>query len=67
VTTPILLITADHALSHEEVIAVGGQGVVRKDRLGLMLAAAIAQMLDLKLHDTIREQHRESDAQRPLR
>jgi len=61
VTTPILLMTADHALSHEEVI------VVRKERLGLMLPAAIAQMLDLKLHDTIREQHRESDAQRPLR
>lgn len=50
VTTPILLITADHALSHEEVIAVGGQGVIRKDRLGLMLPPAIAQMLDLKLH-----------------
>jgi CheY-like chemotaxis protein len=50
VTTPILLITADPALSHEDVIAAGGQGLLRKDHFGLMLPAAVAQMLDLKLH-----------------
>src|SRR5690348_10086389 len=48
-TTPILLVTVTHRLSHEQVVAVGGQGVMRKDHLALLLPDAIARLLELKL------------------
>jgi CheY-like chemotaxis protein len=47
--TPILLVTATHTITHEQVIAVGGQGVIRKDRLSYMLPVAIARALEVKV------------------
>jgi CheY-like chemotaxis protein len=41
--TPILLVTATHTLEHEQVAAVGGQGVIRKDRLPQLLPVAVAR------------------------
>ena len=49
VTTPILLVTVTHTLDHDEVLAAGGQGVIRKDHLIHLLPAAIANALELKL------------------
>ena len=46
--TPILLITATHTITHEQVIAVGGQGVIRKDRLSYLLPVAVARALEVK-------------------
>ena len=46
--TPILLVTCTHSISHEEVTAVGGQGVIRKDHLSYLLPVAAAGALDLK-------------------
>src|SRR5258706_12691567 len=47
--TPILLVTATHSIAHEQVIAVGGQGVIRKDRLPQMLPVAVACTLEVKI------------------
>jgi CheY-like chemotaxis protein len=49
--TPILLITATHTITHEQILAVGGQGVIRKDRLSHMLPMAVARTLEVKLLD----------------
>jgi CheY-like chemotaxis protein len=46
--TPILLVTATHTLTHEQVIAVGAQGVIRKDRLPYVLPAAVASLMEMK-------------------
>ena len=48
--TPILLVTATHTLEHEQVIAVGGQGVIRKDHLAQLLPVAVASALETPLH-----------------
>jgi len=48
-TTPILMITVTHSIGHEEVLAAGGQGVLRKDHLIHLLPAAVANALELKL------------------
>ena len=48
VTTPILLMTATHSINHDEVLAAGGQGVIRKDHLTHVLPVAIASALELK-------------------
>ncbi len=45
--TPILLVTATHSIKHEQVIAVGGQGVIRKDRLPQLLPVAVARTLEV--------------------
>ena len=45
--TPILLVTATHTITHEQVIAVGGQGVIRKDRLSHLLPVAVARALEV--------------------
>ena len=50
VSTPILLVTVTHTITHEEVIAAGGQGVIRKDHLIHVLATAIATALEPRLH-----------------
>jgi CheY-like chemotaxis protein len=47
--TPILLVTATHTITHEQVIAVGGQGVIRKDRLSHLLPVAVARTLEVTL------------------
>jgi len=47
--TPILLVTATHSITHEQVIAVGGQGVIRKDRLSYLLPVSIASALEVKV------------------
>ena len=47
--TPILLVTATHSIEHEQVIAVGGQGVMRKDRLAQLLPVAVASALEAPL------------------
>jgi CheY-like chemotaxis protein len=49
--TPILLVTATHTITHEQILAVGGQGVIRKDRLSHMLPMAVARTLEVKLLD----------------
>jgi CheY-like chemotaxis protein len=46
--TPILLITSTHSISHEQVIAVGGQGVIRKDHLAHLLPVAAARALEVR-------------------
>ena len=48
-TTPILIITATHSISHEEAISAGAQGVMRKDHLAQLLPAAVAQLHELKV------------------
>jgi CheY-like chemotaxis protein len=48
-TTPILVVTVTHSIDHDEVLAAGGQGVVRKDHLTHLLPAAVANALELKL------------------
>ncbi len=48
-TTPILMVTVTHSICHDEVLAAGGQGVVRKDHLTHLLPAAVANALELKL------------------
>lgn len=48
--TSILLVTATHSLDHEQVIAEGGQGVLRKDHLAQLLPAAVASALEASLH-----------------
>jgi len=45
--TPILLVTCTHSISHEEVIAVGGQGVIRKDHLSHLLPVAAVRALEV--------------------
>jgi CheY-like chemotaxis protein len=47
--TPILVVTAAHTITHEQVVAVGGQGVVRKDRLTHLLPVAVARVLELRI------------------
>ena len=47
--TPILLVTATHSLTHDQIIAVGGQGIIRKDRLSQLLPVAVARTLEVKL------------------
>ena len=47
--TPILLVTATHTITHEQILAVGGQGVIRKDRLSHLLPMAVARTLEVKL------------------
>ena len=54
VTTPILLVTVTHSLDHDEVLAAGGQGVIRKDHLIHLLPVALANALELKLTDMTR-------------
>ena len=49
-TTPILLVTVTHSIEHDEVLAAGGQGVIRKDHLIHVLPAAIANALELRLN-----------------
>jgi len=49
VTTPILLVTVTHTIEHDQVLAAGGQGVIRKDHLIHLLPVAIANALELKL------------------
>ena len=49
--TPILLVTATHTITHEQVIAVGGQGVIRKDHLPQLLPVAVARTLEVKILD----------------
>lgn len=44
--TPILLVTATHSIEHEQVTAVGGQGVMRKDHLAQLLPTAVASALE---------------------
>ena len=51
-TTPILMVTVTHSIGHDEVLAAGGQGVIRKDHLIHVLPAAIANALELKLTAT---------------
>jgi CheY-like chemotaxis protein len=46
--TPILLVTCTHTITHEQVIAVGGQGVIRKDRLSHLLPVAVASAFEVK-------------------
>jgi CheY-like chemotaxis protein len=48
-STPILVITATHKITHEQVVAVGGQGVIRKERLSQILPIAIARVLELRI------------------
>lgn len=48
-TTPILMVTVTHSINHDEVLAAGGQGVIRKDHLIHLLPAAIANALELRL------------------
>ena len=43
--TPILLVTCTHTITHEQVTAVGGQGVIRKDHLSRVLPVAVASAL----------------------
>ena len=52
VTTPILLVTVTHSIDHDEVLAAGGQGVIRKDHLIHVLPVAVANALELKLTAT---------------
>ena len=47
--TPILVVTATHTITHEQVIAVGGQGVIRKDHLSQLLPVAVARTLEVKI------------------
>jgi len=47
--TPILMVTCTHSISHEDVIAVGGQGVIRKDHLSHLLPVAAARALEVTL------------------
>lgn len=49
--TPILLATCTHSISHEQVRAVGGQGVIRKDHLSHLLPVAAASALEVKFLD----------------
>jgi hypothetical protein len=36
-------------------VVAGGQGVIRKDRLGLLLPSAVARVFELKLIEEIQE------------
>jgi CheY-like chemotaxis protein len=47
--TPILLVTATHSIAHEQVIAVGGQGVIRKVHLPQLLPVAVARTLEVRI------------------
>jgi len=47
--TPILLVTSTHIIQHEQVLAVGGQGVIRKDRLSQLLPVAVARAREVRL------------------
>ena len=47
--TPILLVTATHSIEHEQVIAEGGQGVLRKDHLAQLLPMAVTSALEALL------------------
>jgi CheY-like chemotaxis protein len=49
--TPILLVTATHTVEHEQVLAVGGQGVIRKERLAQLLPVAVARAREVKMVD----------------
>src|SRR6266481_6055838 len=46
--TPILLVTATHTITHEQVIAVGGQGVIRKDHLPQLLPVAVVRAIEVR-------------------
>ena len=45
--TPILIVTGTHSITHEEVLAVGGQGVIRKEHLSYVLPVAAARALEV--------------------
>ena len=47
--TPVLLVTATHSIEHEEVIAEGGQGVMRKEHLAQLLPMAVASAVEAPL------------------
>jgi CheY-like chemotaxis protein len=47
--TPILLVTATHSITHDQVVAVGGQGVIRKDHLPQILPIAVARGLEVRI------------------
>lgn len=46
---PILLVTATHSVKHEDVIAAGGQGVMRKEHLAQLLPLAVASAVETPL------------------
>ena len=47
--TPILLVTCTHSITHEQAVAVGAQGIVRKEHLAYLLPAAAARAFEVKL------------------
>jgi CheY-like chemotaxis protein len=47
--TPILLVTGTHTITHEQVIAVGGQGVIRKDHLFHVLPVAVVRAIEVRI------------------
>lgn len=46
--TPILLVTGTHTIAHDQIVAVGGQGVIRKDHLSQMLPLAVLRALEVR-------------------
>ena len=50
VTTPILIMTATHSISHEQAVSAGAQGVMRKDHLAQLLPAAVTQLRELTIN-----------------
>ena len=48
IATPILIVTAYHSITHEQALAAGGQGVIRKDHLSQLLPAAVTHAAELK-------------------
>jgi DNA-binding response OmpR family regulator len=50
VGTPILIVTAFHEITHEQALAAGAQGVIRKDHLSQVLPAAVAHANELRFH-----------------
>ena len=47
--TAILLVTATHSIDHEQVIAEGGQGVMRKEHLAQLLPFAVVSAVEVPL------------------
>ncbi len=45
-------VIAEHS-NHDQIIAVGGQGVIRKDRLSQLLPVAVARTLEVKLFQDV--------------
>lgn len=45
--TPILVVTGTHSITHEQVLAVGGQGVIRKEYLSYLLPVAAVRALEV--------------------